>query len=359
MAKTLQQIIGGENLGNVIREVAGGVPDDVFPPGLMTVTRTVDGHVGEYGKVSNTRKSAKRRPYGSKSQEAPQKGLTQTAFQCIHTIENHRHSAATLINLKGENGAGKQRLGEQTVARQTGEFMRRFRNLRVGALASALAKGAIFFDGNGDQQASTSVVDIDFGIPANNKDQLNGIIGTVWSNAAAKISTDVIQLKKEARKLTGQKLVHALYGENLLDYFLTNTQTKELINRDQGRRDAVARGEIPNGFLGFTWWPFHEAFAEIGGTNTEWVGDDDVVFIPEVSPDWWEFVEGTYPVPTTTGIEGGDMNAALASIKIEQGMFSYGKVDDDPVSVKQVAGDTFMPLITNPNAVYIATVAGF
>ena len=47
------------------------------------------------------------------------------------------------------------------------------------------------------------------------------------------------------------------------------------------------------------------------------------------------------------------------SIKNVAGMFAYAYVTKDPMGIKEVAGDTFLPLIKVPAAVFQATVAGF
>jgi len=38
------------------------------------------------------------------------------------------------------------------------------------------------------------------------------------------------------------------------------------------------------------------------------------------------------------------------------GMFSYATVTADPPTVKQYAGDTFLPVICVPKSIFIATV---
>ncbi len=37
-------------------------------------------------------------------------------------------------------------------------------------------------------------------------------------------------------------------------------------------------------------------------------------------------------------------------------MFAYGVVNVDPVTIKRVAGDTFLPVLKVPKAVFAATV---
>lgn len=355
--KSLEQILSGRNLTGVIQEVDEGVPDDLLPPALFVPTRSVDGDTGEYDKVSVTRASAKRKAYGSKSEEQSTQGGVNVPFKLIHSVEHIRHKADVLINLRSEGNEAKQRKGMQTVARKTRNFQQRFTNLRLSAVYSAFSKGKIFFDSDGNILAATEGggLDIDFSIPANNQNQANGIIDASWATAGTKILSHIKSLKKACRKLTGKRLKHAIYGSNILDYLLSNTQVKELINRSPNLREQAGNGEMPQGLFNLTWWDGTEAFSDIEGTLTDWFGADSLILFPEVDDSWYELVEGSYLVPNSIEL-ASDSVSALDNLTETVGMFSYAKVEDDPPSIKHVAGDTFMPVIRNPNCVYILDV---
>jgi hypothetical protein len=228
-----------------------------------------------------------------------------------------------------------------------------------------LFKGQIYFDGAGNLLPSSSgaKVTVDYAVPAGNQGQLDvygtssPILDTSWDNAAAGISTQMQKLRKAARRLTGYSLAHAFYGENVLDYLLGNTKVKEILNRTPALRNDAAQSDIPSQLFGLTWHPAYEAFFEdSGGTNQDLVGADQVLFTPEPTPDWIGWLEGTYPVPTTVGAISADAIAAAANVATVAGMFSYGQVVADPVTIKQVAGDTFLPVLKVPKAVFVATV---
>jgi hypothetical protein len=120
----------------------------------------------------------------------------------------------------------------------------------------------------------------------------------------------------------------------------------------------LSTADIPSPLLGLTWRPAYEAFFEDAtGTLQSLVGDDQVVFTPEPSTDWIGWLEGTYPVPTSVGTVSVDAADALrGSVTTAAGMFAYGVVNTDPVTVKMVAGDTFLPVLKVPKAIFIATV---
>ena len=112
---------------------------------------------------------------------------------------------------------------------------------------------------------------------------------------------------------------------------------------------------LPNPLLGLNWKPSYNAFFEDkDGNIQQLVGDDDVLFVPEPAGDWIDWLEGTYPVPTTIDIQK-DAIAALNSVMEKAGMFAYGRVITNPVTVEVISGDTFLPVLKNPLAVYRAT----
>jgi hypothetical protein len=107
-----------------------------------------------------------------------------------------------------------------------------------------------------------------------------------------------------------------------------------------------------------TWVPAYDAFFEDqNGVLQSLVGDDQVVFTPEPTPDWIGWLEGTYPVPTGVGTVSTDGATALRnSVTTAAGMFAYGLISTDPVTIKMVAGDTFLPVLKVPKAIFQATV---
>lgn len=376
MPKTLMQILGGKNLCGVIQRIKPGIPMDILPAGFSRVTRTIKGHVGTYFMVTGTRKTARLAAYGSPSKTRELSGIEEKPITLFHTIENIMHSPSTLMLLKSMQDQ-EQRLGEAEVARQTAEFKQLFANLRFAAIYLAIANGEIYYDNDGNLLASDTANKVDFGVPAvsgtgvGNKGALaaargtDSIIGAVgysganylWSTTGTGIHLQLKSLKKVARKLTGYPLKYAFYGENILDYFLKNTVILNIMNRNAKIQDSILGGEIPDGFLGFNWIDVNQAFFEdSSGINQEIFDADTIVFTPEVDRTWYDFLEGTYPIPTNVGNLTAGSIEALATIMIKAGMFSYGKVTEDPVGIKQVAGDTFLPIIKVPKAMFIAKV---
>ena len=364
MAKTLQQILGGKNLTGVIQGVRGGVPSDILPPAFMTTTRTVEGDHCTYRKVEGTRKTARQVHYGSKARVASISGVSEVPIKLLHSFESIGHSPATLMNLTELGSESRQRIGQSEISRQTREFRQLFDNLRVAAIYSIFANGAIYFDGDGNLLPSSSgaVVTIDFAVPSGNQNQLDvlgdgAIITASWATAGTAIHKQIANLKKAARKLTGYPLRYAFYGENILDYLLGNTKLKEIINRNPATQAAALQNEIAPGFLGLTWVPIQDAFfVDQDDAKQDFFGGDTVVFTPEPSPEWWEVINGTYPVPTDIGEVAANGENALGNVAEVAGLFSYAVLSHNPVGIEQFAGDTFLPIPKVPGAMFIADV---
>lgn len=366
MSQTIQQIIGGVNLTGLIQGTTTGIPD-VLPAAFYADRQTVNGDTGEYTRVTGTRQTARIAAYGSASQVAALKDIAKIPVKLIHTVESIYHNPITLINLFKYNELAIQRLGIDEVARQTREFKIRFDNLRVASAESALFTGQINFGAGGNLQPTSAgaVVSVNFGVPAGNQNQLNvdgtgNIIAIPWTTATAPIVSQITKIKKAARKLTGYPIKIAFYGENVPDYIFASTIYKNYLALNPMANQQANAGEIPNGFCGLQWVPAYEAFFEDqNGVNQDIVNPNGVTFTPAPSIDWWGWLEGTYPVPTTVGAVTGDGSQSMASIMTTAGMFSYGMVTADPPTVKHVAGDTFLCVLKVPKAVFQAVTAGF
>jgi hypothetical protein len=363
MSQTLDQILGGTNLTGVIQQTTTGIPD-VFPASFYASRRPVDGDTAEYTRIDGTRQTARIAAYGSPSQQRELKNVGKVPVKLIHTIESVLHKPNVLTNLLNFSEPTRQQLGIAEVTRQTRQFRQLFDNLRVASLTSMLFTGSINFDGNGSLLASSggAKISVNYGVPAGNTAQLNAlgagnILDTSWDNAAANIATQLTNLKKAARKLTGYPLVHAFYGQNVLDYLLANNKVKEMMKFNPAANTRTLAGETPSNLFGMDWHPAYEAFYEDdAGVAQDLVGGDQILFTPEPTMDWLDWLEGTYPVPTNVGAITADAIGAAGNVSVASGMFSYGQVLSDPVTVKHVAGDTFLPVLKVPKAIFIATV---
>jgi hypothetical protein len=363
---TLQDVLGGPNLCGVIQGTVTGV-QNAFPPAFYQVDKTVDRDTGQYSRVLGTRTVAKMAAYGSPSQVRALKSVESVPVKLIHTVESIYLPTTDYLNLLSAEDGTAQTRGLQEVTRQVRMFRANFDNLRVAALTQMLFQGAIYSDGSGNLLPnSTGAKTIaSFNVPTGNTGQLdvfgtsNPIIDSAWNSAAADIDQQLLNLRQTASKLTGYPLKYAFYGKNVPTYLTNNTKLQNyFVHNSSDDTGFLSTAEIPSPLLGMTWVPAYDAFFEDqNGVLQSLVGDDQVVFTPEPTPDWIGWLEGTYPVPTGVGTVSTDGATALRnSVTTAAGMFAYGLISTDPVTIKMVAGDTFLPVLKVPKAIFQATV---
>ncbi len=364
MGKPIESLLHVDNFLRTIVKVKAGVPSDILPPRMLKPTDKTIGNSGHYYKVTGTRQVAQQVAYGSPSKNMVGKGVSKQPVTLLHAFENFNHDPNLLALLKSIQG-GVQKRGVEIVGRKIAEFTQRFVNLRLAAWYAALTAGKIYFDVEGNllPTSTGAVLTIDFSIPAGNKDQLdwdgNGaIIGATWGTAGTDIIGDLRELKIAAVSLSGYKLKYAFYGANIPGYFASNTALKEYLARNASGNASLLKGEVPDGLMGFTWVDAQHAFFEDkDGINRFFWGGDSIVFTPDPADiGWWGFIEGSYNVPTDVGQLYGDALSALNAIREVYGSFGYAKVSHDPVGITQYGGDTFLPVISVPKAIFIADV---
>lgn len=361
MAKTIEQILHYENLCGMIRNPVNTVPANVLPPAFMKRGKNISGQTGEYTKVAGNRKTAQLVQYGAPSKQLKLSGVSKIPVNLMHTFHHILHDPKVLVQLQQYDNPAIQSLGEQEVARQTDDFNAYFENLFLSSIYSALRLGAIYFDGEGNLLPSSSgaVVTIDYGIPSGNQNQLNvdgtgAVIAADWSTNTTDIVGQLIDLKAKAMKLTGYPVMHAFYGKNIYGYFAKNLSIQGILQSNPAMSSTFLGGSVPN-ICDIQWHPAVDAFFEDStGTNQTWWGNDTVVFTPDPSPDWWEILNGSYPIPTNVGTIANDPRGVKPAEVF--GRFSYAKQLEDPVTIKHNAGDTFLPVIKVPGAVFIADV---
>lgn len=362
--KTIQEILHFENILKVVEEVKGGVPGGILPEGMFRATRRFLGNVGYYFKVISTRQVARQVRYGSPSVAIKLRGVSKVPVTLAHAFEHFDHEPNLVAVLKSLDDR-IQLLGAQEVGRQAGQFTQRFVNARRAMAYSALTTGKIMFDDEGELTMKTSqaAITVNFGIPAGNKGSLNAlgagvIITASWATATTDIPLQIAGIQVAAARLTGYPITEAYYGKNVPSYIAKNTAMKEFLKMNPGSNQAVRRGDIPDGFINLNWHQAYGAFyTREDGTSHQFWTDDMVVFTPNIADvGWWDFLEGSYSIPTDVGQMYGDAIQALNSLQTVFGLFGYATVIHDPAGIRQYAGDTSLPVIVVPKAIFIADV---
>lgn len=247
-------------------------------------------------------------------------------------------------------------------------FNQRAQKTRANMVNSLMANGKIWIGSDGQVLATSSgaVITMDPSIPTANQITKDGAGSTYnisdWSAASTNIMQATDDIQTTTVQKTGFVLKNAIYGPKLPSYFAQNTSLAPYLARNSNFRDTlIATRTVPNGFLGYNWTPARLSYLtkqNADGTPASAVATFDPNFIgfyPEVSDDWYEFVEGGTQIPNgvagSTQVEPGlSMQAMAALFRIAYGRYSYGVVTTHPVvGQSMVQGDCAGPVLKNPN----------
>jgi hypothetical protein len=165
-------------------------------------------------------------------------------------------------------------------------------------------------------------------------------------------------MKQKSVQDTGFESMLILYGLSIPQWIRTNTAVQNMVNGNYVlATDQYKSRDIPAKLGDYDWYPQYSAFFEdASGSKVKLWPDNVAVFIPMPTPEWQEMLEGTTRIPTSLGGVVPDAVTAMTNFTQDvPGVFSYATMDRHGV-VEQVAGNTWLPTIKNPQAVYVATV---
>jgi hypothetical protein len=361
--RSLEEVLGYVALGRIITSVRPGIPDPLPPQfrdreGTFGIRRPYRGKSVRYLKVKGQRRTALRTEYGSPAVRRVQLPLDEAQANMLHSFHELEPFDWLLMQRLRAYESYEQRGAEEEVTRQMAGFADLFENLEIATTNMAVGNGLIYFDQNGNllPTSAGATLIVDYGIPAANKGQVSGIIGLSWADPNALIDEDVRMLKLQVVQKTGYELRYAFYGSNIPGYLFRNTQLQNYFVRNpEINQRFVSSNEIGN-FLDLQWIPAYKAFF-VDQTETiqqTWPADQ-VSFWPEIGPENYEFLAGSYGVPRSFG---PTVSAAAAMGQIEEvfGRFAYAVPMHNPPSVTAFAGNTWLPLPKVPESIIIADV---
>lgn len=359
MAYSIEQILGFVPLTAAVEKVKSGVPR-LLPPEFYrrNPADQVLGNKARHINYSGTRKNAQVVPYS-----APPKQIVQLARESqdvilLHTIENIPFQQELFMQLRNLDSYAVQKMAADEIAFQAMGAATRQTNLESSAVHVMLANGKLWFDSSGNLLATSSGADItvDYGVPANNLNQLNGIISASWATSSTDIPKQINNIKMTAVQTTGYPLKTALYGKNVMSYLMNNDFMKYYLARNPSVNDRWKdTNQIPDGLFDLKWIPMQNTFFEdANGTVTEIFGGDTVTFCPDLTPMTYSIYEGSYPVPKSL-MMAQNVEQMLGNFDNKFGQFGFAMMNP-PSQIIGVYGDTFLPRLKVPVAFYVADV---
>lgn len=386
MSVPLQQVLGAKNIISLIQKIKPGLREKLLPSEMLTPSRRVSGNYGTYHMTVGERRAARVTNYGAPAQTYEPTGISEVPVNFIHSFQDFPINPSAMMNLLDEGNENRQKIGMETIGRQTGDFAMTFRNLRVASIMMMLANGKIMMDGLGRLtiDSTKAARTIDYNVPAQNRGQLpiprytlnsSGklvvtsapIINASWATTSTSILQQINNLKQAAALLTGFPIQHAFCGVNIKNYLFQNTEYQTYLQRNPMAQAAIINNKIPDGLADVQWHEMSESFysqdlpnpgaALTANQAIPIFGPNTVVFTPGFDEPWYELIEGSFPIPTDS-IMAKDAMELLDSLEEAYGHFGFAKigVDKQPSQIVEYQGDTFLPVITVPYSMFIATV---
>lgn len=276
----------------------------------------------------------------------PGQVASRTRPQRVGTVAATFPRAAEVISLLDEDLLNRREIGESTddldfggesyLTRQEYYLAQRFANL-VEFQTAAMLRGSYSYTADGDQLRhgfTSGQVQIDFQVPASNRSGLNMLgAGDILSASWSSISTDIpkqLQLINTAMvQLTGMGLAHVVLTGAGWQHVVNNTKVQAQggsTNVVFESMQRVGSGEFSAVLRAIPWVTFHivdyglEVWNGSQESFVKLIEDDYAAFLPEPSPRWAQYLEGSEIV--TEGPGGA---------KQEQfGFYPYAYATHDP-----------------------------
>lgn len=330
----------------------------VLPVELYSRTKQVLGQSFRRMVFRGSRKTARFQNYGSPPREAPQTGAGQQDAKVLHSIECVTAGPEVLELFRDHRSYNAESLAIQELDRRAIDFAIRSDNLRTSTIHVAIANGKIWADASGNLLPTSSGADleVDYGLPAGNRITSS----TSWANTAFDIPTYVTNFLTDAMYTTGRKPRIAVCGKNIQGYLSNNVAFQQYLARNpEYNAYYVNNAQIKDGTLNIRWVMAQDAyFEDANGTMQAIFPADQITWLPDLTSEFYEIVEGSMPVPKEFGFlgNGADWSTAVKALLSNpvHGMFRYAWGQAHPIpQIHIVQGDSFLPDIKIPEAMWI------
>lgn len=362
MSTRLNQLFGSNLINTQITNPSGGLPDG-FPTGFMSLTKNVNGNMTSWDVMGDTRDTGTVTGYGNPATRRNLAVKSKGKAILLHTLDEIAIGQEVLNDILNSGGDIDEK-GVEEVARQTAITVGSLRNTRVASIVSMLAGGVIYVapDSSADKGRivdstySSAVSHADLGIPATNLTNLGGIISAKWDIAGTAIATQIENMQRQ-RAINGTPVLkYCGYGPGVADALLSNTIVAKMIAGGNARLNYGTG--IIEGLFDMTWYPLTGNFLKSASTPTYASPfTKKVVFHPEPDRTWYELHQGSYVIGgNSTPAVGSSATEILATLSKVRGAFSYARFEGNPANIVHTYGDTFLPVLYQPSAIFIPTV---
>lgn len=254
--------------------------------------------------------------------------------------------------------------GEVFITRQEAYLAQRFANV-IEFQTAAMLRGSYTFDEDGDllrHGFSGGETTVNFRVPSGNLSQLDmlgggNILAADWATAGTDIPAHLHAINAAMIQLTGFGLAHVVLTSTGWQYVVNNTKVQNQGGAAGPVFESLKRtspGEFTATLRGLPWLTFHvidyglEIWNGTTQTFTKLIENDHAAFLPEPSPRWTQYLEGSEFV--TEGPNGP---------KHERfGFYAYAYPTHDPSGWDLCAVLNGIPALYTPSAIAYGQISG-
>lgn len=348
-------------------DLAGTTLQNLFGWGFSGTNRLQQsGRNFGYDVLNHTRKVATARvPGQSASRQQPQK---------VSTVKGTFPRSAETISLLDEDLLNRRRIGgsveeldtfgETYITRQEAYLGQRFANL-IEFQTASMIRGSYSFTTDGDDLLhgfSGGEEVIDFLRPAGNSGQLDmlgdgPILDADWATAATDIPGQLANINAAMVQLTGLGLSHVVLTSQGWQHVINNTKVQALGGSANVVYESIVRksaGEFTAIVRALPWITFHivdyglEVYSGSADVFTRLIEDDHAAFLPEPSPRWTQYLEGSEIVTEGPGGAKSEVH----------GFYPFSYPTHDPSGWDLCAVFNGIPALYLPSALAYGQVTG-
>lgn len=306
------------------------------------------------------------------SGRAPDAASAAIKPQLAGTVQGVFPRSAEMMQLRYEKIFNRRSVGGPTseldkggmdwITRQQNYMGERFANI-IEFQTAAMLRGSYVFVQDGDKlkhDFSGTGITVDFKIPAGNLSSLNmlgggNIISALWSNTGTDIPAQIFAINQAMQQLAGFPLKHIVLNSVTWQYVMNNTKVQAQSGTANTPLTEIKQdneGNFTASMRFAPWIKFHiiDHGLVVGtgaGTYTKLLPDNKVAFLPDPSPLWCGYLDGSEYV--TDGPQ--------ATTATEQfGFYSYGYPVHDPAAFNMHMLLNGIPALKVRNAIAFGTV---
>lgn len=254
-------------------------------------------------------------------------------------IHNMRQIGSLQLDPAGETYISKQEmyLAQRCVNHREFQFL-------------GMIRGQYYFSRSGDDllpSLASGTQTVDFQVPANNKNQANGIIAASWNTASTDIPGHCSAIDKNSEEQTGRPIRHGWCNSTRLNYTMNNDKVRQLAGTAAepfSRYERQANNDFICVLKGIPYitWHVTNGGVNLNGTFTPLFGDDDVLLCPDPDPSWVQYLNGSEVVVEYPG----------ATPTERYGAYFWAEPTTKPAGYELAGVMNGLPALYNPGCLY-------